>query len=296
MTKLKNITRIAYKREPEKGERGAVSRVTDWVEGVVYCSGTSGETFADIVYYRGLYYRCIKTHTSTSKNNPYASTQLGSKLWTVESNFALVATKVAFVGEGAEGWIIENGVIRHTSGTIELTADGAIKAGANSEFVVTPDGKLAAASGTFDGYVRTRFIHILYSDAIRGIFFTQGVGIDGYQPVENLNLIVNGECNIILPHDEKYVGSVITIYANNYPPYTRTGIALLGNGVTVYCGECGPFLRQEAVKTVEEAINMEINPDSYVKEYSVNWVAGIKRFLGVPDTISGGTKWVIYEH
>lgn len=300
MSKLKCITRISHKRNPEKGERGAISRITDWAEGVVYCSGASGETFADIVYYGGLYYRCTTTHTSTSNTNPYTSIQAGSKLWTTESNFALIATKVAFVGEGADGWIIENGIIRHTSGTIELSADGTIKAGPNSEFMVTPEGVLSASAGTFDGYVRTRFIHISNSDAQKGIFFTdngsQSVGVNGYKPVNNLNLIVNGECNIILPHDEKYVGSTITIYANNYPPYTRTGIALLGNGVTVYCGARGPFLRQYAVETVDEALNMEINPDSYVEEYSVNWVAGIKRFLGVPHTADGGTRWVVYDH
>lgn len=296
MTKLKNITRISYKRDPE---RGAISRITEWQEGKVYYSGASGETYADIVHYSGLYYRCTTTHTSTSNTNPYTSIQAGGNLWTTESNFELIATKVVFVGEGAEGWIIEDGVIRHTSGTIELSSDGTIKAGPNSEFVVTPDGVLAATSGTFDGYVRTRFIHISNSDAQQGTFYTdngtQSVSVQGYQPVGNLNLVVQGGANIILPSDEKYVGSVVTIYADNYPPYTRTGLALLGDGVIVHCGLRGPFLRQYAIETKEEAINIDLDPDSYPTEYSVTWVAGIKRFLGVPH-LSGGTQWVVYDH
>lgn len=142
MTKLKNITRISYKRDPEKGERGAIPRVSTWETGKTYYSGAVGETFVDFVFYDGLYYRCTATHTSTSSATPYASINtLKDGKWDIESNFELIATKVAFVGENAEGWIIDNGEIRHTSGEISLSLDGSIETN-SGRYRVDSTGKL----------------------------------------------------------------------------------------------------------------------------------------------------------
>jgi len=142
MTKLKNITRISYKRDPEKGERGAIPRVSTWETGKTYYSGAVGETFVDFVFYDGLYYRCTTTHTSTSSATPYASINtLKDGKWDIESNFEMVATKVAFVGNGGEGWIIDNGEITHTSGLISLSKDGSIVT-SNGRYTVDNTGKL----------------------------------------------------------------------------------------------------------------------------------------------------------
>ncbi|MBR6631839.1 MAG: hypothetical protein IKK89_07840 [Alistipes sp.] len=142
MTKLKNITRISYKRDPEKGERGAIPRVSTWQPMKTYFAGAEGETFVDFVYYDGLYYRCTNTHTSTSKTTPYASINtLKDGKWDIESNFELIATKVAFVGDGGEGWVIDNGEITHTSGLISLSKDGSIVT-SNGRYTVDNTGKL----------------------------------------------------------------------------------------------------------------------------------------------------------
>lgn len=229
MTKLKNITRIAFKRDPEKGERGAISRVTDWAEGVVYCSGASGETFADIVYYSGLYYRCVKTHTSTSNTNPYTSIQSGGELWTVASDFALVATKVAFVGEGAEGWIIENGQMTHTSGKLSLTKDGCIKA-SNGNFEIDADGNIYAKSGTFEGFMRTNFEG--FSTGATKI--SDGV----YKVADKFNLIADGgwsyEVTLQLPSSTEYIGAVLNVY--DHPIKTRSSTILSVEGTMFWSG------------------------------------------------------------
>lgn len=142
MPKLKNITRIAYKRDPEKGERGAIPRVSSWEPNKIYYSGAEGETFVDFVYYDGLYYRCTITHTSASSETPYASINtLKDGKWDIESNFEMIATKVAFVGNGGEGWIIDNGEIRHTSGLISMSKDGSIVT-SNGRYTVDSTGKL----------------------------------------------------------------------------------------------------------------------------------------------------------
>lgn len=141
MTKLKNITRIAYKRDPEKGERGSIPRVSTWEPNKTYYSGARGETFVDFVYYDGLYYRCTKSHTSTSSVTPYASTNTKDGKWDIESNFEMIATKVAFVGKGGEGWIIDGGEIVHTSKKIRLASDGSITTN-EGRFMVDASGRL----------------------------------------------------------------------------------------------------------------------------------------------------------
>lgn len=236
MAKLKCITRISHKRNPEKGERGAISRITDWAEGVVYCSGASGETFADIVYYGGLYYRCTTTHTSTSNTNPYTSIQAGSRLWTTESNFALIATKVAFVGEGADGWIIENGQMTHTSGKLAITKDGCIRA-SNGNFEVDSEGNIYAKSGTFEGFMRTNFVG--FTTGAKKI--SNGV----FEVSDKFNLIADGaygyEVLLRLPTDVKYVGAVLNVY--DHPIKTRSSATLSIEGEMLWSGalavECG---------------------------------------------------------
>lgn len=236
MAKLKCITRISHKRNPEKGERGAISRITDWAEGVVYCSGASGETFADIVYYGGLYYRCTTTHTSTSNTNPYTSIQAGSRLWTTESNFALIATKVAFVGEGADGWIIENGQMTHTSGKLAITKDGCIRA-SNGNFEVDSEGNIYAKSGTFEGFMRTNFVG--FTTGAKKI--SNGV----FEVSDKFNLIADGaygyEVLLRLPTDVKYVGAVLNVY--DHPIKTRSSATLSIEGEMLWSGalavDCG---------------------------------------------------------
>lgn len=141
MKGVKGITRIVLKREAEKGERGAIPRVGSWQPSKIYYAGASGEQFVDFVYYDGLYYRCLTTHTSESSNTPYALVQSNAGIWNVENNFEMVATKVAFVGNGGEGWVIDNGVIYHTSGQISLSADGSIIT-QNGKFKVDENGVL----------------------------------------------------------------------------------------------------------------------------------------------------------
>ena len=40
------------------------------------------------------------------------------------NNFKPIATSVLLVGKNAEGWIIDEGIIKHTSGNIFLTKNG----------------------------------------------------------------------------------------------------------------------------------------------------------------------------
>lgn len=267
MNKLKNITRIAYKRDPEKGERGAIVRITTWTPNRTYYAGVDGERFADTVYYQGLYYRCLTTHTSVSSQTPYASVQANDGRWDIDSNFEFVATKVVFVGEGAEGWVIDNGEIYHTSGNLSLTKDGCIKA-SNGNFEVDSEGNVYAKSGVFEGFSKTKFIG-----------FTAGatkISNGVYKVSDNFNLIADGadfgtySVVLRLPDDASYVGAVLNVY--DYPVKTRSSPTLSIEGTMLWQG-C-------------------VNSYSFVPISKITApIGGLIQFIGVPHL--GGCAWMI---
>lgn len=187
MTKLKSITRIAYKRDPEKGERGAIPRVTKWQPLRLYYSGADGETFVDFVYFDGLYYRCVTTHTSSTAINPFASVQAGEKRWEVESSFELIATKVAFVGDEGEGWIIDNGEITHTSGLISMSKDGSIVT-SNGRYTVDNTGKLICEEAEIN---KSTLTDVSVQGTIRSPFVLWDSTADTFEDNDNVVVPIN---------------------------------------------------------------------------------------------------------
>lgn len=297
MTVLKNMTRIGWKKDPEpgeKGERGVTPRLRSFVTGVQYQCGAEGEEFLDYAYYQGVWYRCCQTHTPTGDQNPFDDIGHGYKTWSDESELEFLATKCAIIGDDGQGWILEKGKITHTSGKVTLGADGS--ANYNNKCTISPDGEIHAQVGIFEGYLRTNFVHLSESDAVYGSHITingyQSTYRSGYKPQTDLNLITEG-ATIILPSTPEYVGAIITICANNYPPYTKAPSV----PTVVYSGQKAAFRRPDAYETLEEA--QDAFDNGYTEEYVVSWVAGIKRFLGLPYVYNGivqGVRWVIYNY
>ncbi len=148
---LRKITRIAYKPDPEKGEkgdRGPQTRHIVWAAGIEFYCGASGERYADYAYYGGAIYECLISHVSEAGTPPYYAVANNTGYWRLVPTFDNVATKVLLLGTGKEGWIMDEGVIKHTSGKISLNASGQITAG-NGVFTVDKDGNMTAKSGTF---------------------------------------------------------------------------------------------------------------------------------------------------
>lgn len=151
MIKAKHITRIAYKQLPEKGERGergAIRRITEWTGDSQYYSGADGEPYEDVVIYDGVYYQCLKSHVSNGHATPYMIVNGGGNLWEVTTQFKFVCTKGLFIGSNSQGWIADAGRLYHTSGKIELSEDGSIMT-SNGNFKVDQNGNMVAKSGTF---------------------------------------------------------------------------------------------------------------------------------------------------
>ncbi len=148
---LKRITRIAYKQAPEKGDtgdRGPQTRQLVWDAGIEFYCGAPGEKYADYAYYGGAMYECLKSHTSQAGATPYDAVANNTGYWRLVPSYENIATKVLLLGTGEEGWVMDEGVIKHTSGKISLSAAGQIIAG-NGIFTVDKEGNMTAKSGTF---------------------------------------------------------------------------------------------------------------------------------------------------
>lgn len=222
--KAKVITRIRFKQPPEKGEkgeRGAIRRVSEWKAGITYYSGAAGEPYQDMVYYKGIYYLCEQSHISNANATPSQLVSWGAPLWSVASDYNFVCTKGLFIGDGDQGWIADEGRIYHTSGLIELAADGSIKT-SNGAFKVDRNGNMIATSGTFSGFLKIPFKS-----------FQEGatsLGNGLYRVSNNFNLYsggvpINYEIKLQLPSAGSYDGTLLTIYDN--PVKTRSSPVLI---------------------------------------------------------------------
>ena len=190
-----------------RGPQGARTNVTTYKANTLYYAGNFGEPVLDIVFYNGRYYRCIKTHISAedlSMENPYDEVMHGYNTWSLESNQEFIATKVLFAGDGDNGWIMEDGIIRHTSGKVSLAADGSIVA-SNGYFKLDADGNIEANSGTFAGYLRIPFKSLSQHTVMKN---------SKYWLSDTFNLVNDaalGDNELVLPDDISFSGAVVTI-------------------------------------------------------------------------------------
>ena len=135
-----------------RGERGAVPRMRNFAEGILFMEGKAGEAYLDFAFHNNRFYRCTKTHVSQVGETPYDEVQNSTGFWALENDYQFIASKVVWVGTGAQGWLIDAGRIYHSSGLIELNADGSIQT-SNGKFKVTKEGVVKATDGEFSGKV-----------------------------------------------------------------------------------------------------------------------------------------------
>lgn len=209
MTALKKVTRISFRRDSERGERGergAVPRLRKFVIDVEYQCGADGEDFLDYAYYDGLWYKCLITHTPTGDQNPFDEIGHGYDTWEVESNFSFLATECAIVGSDGNGWVLSEGEITHTSGKVSLKSDGS--ANFNDKCIITADGEITAKSGTFSGFlvatIKERSGSITLSN--------------------EENILSGGYLTLTLPTSVSFVGRRVLVIDDNFPPYTKTSL------------------------------------------------------------------------
>lgn len=199
-----------------KGERGAIPRMRDFAEGLLFMEGKAGEAYLDFAFYNNRYYRCTKTHIAQVGETPYAAVQAANGLWALETDYQFLASKVVWVGSGSEGWLIDEGRIYHSSGLIELNANGTIQT-SNGKFSLDKNGNINAQSGTFAGFLKMPF----KSFAEGATYLGNGV----YRVSDNFNLYSEGnmsgyDIGLQLPNDPSFSGTLLTVY--DFPVKTRS--------------------------------------------------------------------------
>lgn len=164
-----------------------------------YC-GTPSRV--DIVKYKGTFY-VARTDNSESFNVVPTNTSWWK---TFGAQFDSVATGLLLAEYANVAGFIFNDEklysqdVNHSTGEANLMLDGRT-------------GEIRAMKGVFGGYLQLPFVNIENSDAT----LTNGE----YLLNENLN-VTTLLSKIILPTNNKYEGSIVSIYNNVWPPYTKT--------------------------------------------------------------------------
>lgn len=135
-----------------KGDRGARMRQTNWAEGKQYLSGADGELWYDVVLYKDMLYLCLKSHTSSSANNPQTSVASQLGYWEKAVDWIFVATKLLLSEKIRSEYIdVDDLVVKHVeakdaAGNVTCRING--KTGE-----VYVKGKIIATSGSFAGEI-----------------------------------------------------------------------------------------------------------------------------------------------
>lgn len=85
-------------KDGKDGERGPALRgPQDWEAlptGQQFYAGAAGEEYKDVIYYRGYYYSCIKSHAKTAVNFPGSPQDNNNGYWQLASQMEMVATRI----------------------------------------------------------------------------------------------------------------------------------------------------------------------------------------------------------
>lgn len=117
---------VIFRQKGEPGKPGARLRMRDWLTGQTCLSGSAGEEWYDVVLYKNLLYLCIKSHTSSSANNPQTSVANNLGYWEKAQDWAFVATKLLLAERiKAEDIDADNLVAKNVNIEGKITANAA---------------------------------------------------------------------------------------------------------------------------------------------------------------------------
>lgn len=183
------------------------------------------------------YWKCTDSHTKGSSNT---DPRLGSDYWAAESSFPFVASKVLFVGNQADGWVMDEGRIYHTNGLIEFNNEGNINLNKYSIKC-----KMYEYDASYAGYSQdcgweyingaesyNEYLYYFLQEIVENcnnFLIGHALSNQSYGTFENFKYILNGletdpslvfESNIFsisdisLSQNEEYI--IITLYDNAY--------------------------------------------------------------------------------
>lgn len=142
---------------------GPTMRTSAWAAGVSYMQGAAGEPYIDVVSFGGSWYRCKRSHTSSSTLTPS-----NTDLWDAASGFKFVATELLLAQNGSINLLASQVInLYNTNGdkTASINADQQ-----GSYCIYYPSGK-KRMEFCYDGW-----IYYYNDDAENTIAWTLGQG------------------------------------------------------------------------------------------------------------------------
>lgn len=94
MTLATKTSEVKFVKKGDKGSKGAKMRITDWAVGQQCLEGKEGEEWYDVKIYNSKLYLCIKSHTSSTSNNPQTSVANNLGYWALATGWEFVATRL----------------------------------------------------------------------------------------------------------------------------------------------------------------------------------------------------------
>lgn len=94
MTLASRTSEVRFVQKGPQGNKGAKLRITDWAVGQQCLEGKEGEEWYDVKVYNSKLYLCIKSHTSSTANNPQTSVANNLGYWALATDWQFVATKL----------------------------------------------------------------------------------------------------------------------------------------------------------------------------------------------------------
>lgn len=187
------------------GLPGALPTTRQWVSGTTYYRN---DDRVDYIMYRAnenstpTWWRVRKGYTSAVAGSSPSSSSAFEQITSYEA----IATMVLLANEAnIANLIFKDGVLvsqDSTNGVRNLILNG-------------KTGEIKALKGVFGGYLQLPFVDIGSSDAI----YSGGE----YRLNGHLN-VKTGLNKIVLPTDRKYEGSIVSIFNDAWPPYTKSFI------------------------------------------------------------------------
>lgn len=119
--------KFLQKGEPGKpGDKGARLRMRDWLTGQSHLRGSAGEEWYDVALYKNLLYLCVKSHTSSTANNPQTSVANNLGYWEKAQDWAFMATRLLLAERiKAEDIDADNLVAKNVDVEGKITANAA---------------------------------------------------------------------------------------------------------------------------------------------------------------------------
>lgn len=182
-------------------------------------------------------------------------------------------------------------LIDQTAGEIKIKAsqikfEGLVSA--NDNFKILEDGSIEANKGSFAGYIKTRFLYIDDCDADSVEREYNNYSEDWLELKDDLTLRVDvgidgalDGANILLPSDERYIGSRVILWNGCTPPYTRTPGSIRFSSLRCY--DNSPIM----------GFSSNASPDNIIDwsdPSGVRWINGLIELIGVPQNYSNESQ------